>query len=121
VSRVEPDDLPWTTAPEHAVDAMEELNIAEESALWNHIEQLARKYGLEQPLGDTSPTPASVAAGAIYAVLLLNDQRVTQAAVSEATGVSRVAIRKSYQSICDCEGIPHRGYGRGATVGGESA
>lgn len=121
MSRVEPDDLPWTTAPEHAEDAMRELGITEGSEIWTHIHDLATKHGLEGSLGGTSPTPASVAAGAIYAVCLLNDLRVTQAVVSEAIGVSRVAIRKSYQAICDCEGIPHRGYGRGATVGGESA
>jgi len=121
VSRVEPDDLPWTTAPEHAVDAMRELDISEGSEPWRHIHRLATKHGLEGSLGGTSPTPASVAAGAIYAVSLLNERRLTQAAVSDAVGVSRVAIRKSYQAICDAEGIRHRGYGRGATVGGEKA
>ncbi len=121
MSRVDAEDLPWTTAPEHAEDAMRQLAIPEDSDVWNHINDLATKHGLEGSLGGTSPSPASVAAGAIYAVCLLNDLRVTQATVSDAVGVSRVAIRKSYQAICDAEDIPHRGYGRGATVGGESA
>jgi len=115
------EDVPWTTAPEHAEEAMRELDISEGSAVWEHIERLATRYGLERALGGSSPSPASLAAGSIYVVCLLNDLRLTQAAVSDATGVSRVAIRNAYQAICDAEDIPHRGYGRGATVGGESA
>jgi len=121
LSRVTADDLPWTTAPEHAEEAMQELGISKGSDVWDHIDRLATRYGLEQTLGGASPSPASVAAGSIYVVCLLNDLRLTQAAVSDATGVSRVAIRTTYQAICDAEDIAHRGYGRGATIGGESA
>jgi len=121
LTRVDAEDLPWTTAPEHAEEAMRDLDIPEDSEVWDHIDRLATRYGLEQTLGGASPSPASVAAGSIYVVCLLNDLRLTQAAVSDATGVSRVAIRTTYQAICDAEDIAHRGYGRGATIGGESA
>jgi len=107
-STVDVDDLPWTTAPEHAETAMRELGIGEGSGLWTQIHGFAVTYGLEDGLEDHSPSPASLAAGAVYLGCRLHNQPRCQHTVAAAVGVSTVAIRNSYQAILEAEGFDIR-------------
>lgn len=102
---IEVDDLPWTTAPEHAEEAMRELNVTEGSATWENVIRITTQYGLEDTLGDFYPTPSSLAAGAIYLCCRLENEPRCQRTVAGAVGVSNMAIRKSYHAIIETEGI----------------
>ena len=99
------DDVPWTTAPEHAEDAMRELGVTEGSDLWDRVIRITTQYGLEDTLGEFYPTPSSLAAGAIYLCCRLENEPRCQRTVAGAVGVSNMAIRKCYQAIIETEGI----------------
>ena len=99
------DDVPWTTAPEHAESAMRVLGVPEGSATWENVIRITTQYGLEDTLGDFYPTPSSLAAGAIYICCRLADKPRTQRTVADAVGVSSMAIRKCYQAIIETEGF----------------
>ncbi|MBP1987210.1 hypothetical protein [Halolamina salifodinae] len=100
------DQIPWKTAPEHAEEAMRDLDISEGSDLWEDVQRLATQYGLEEPLEDFDPSPSSLAAGSIYLACLIHNAKRNQSTVAAATGVSTVAIRNSYHAIAEAEGIP---------------
>jgi hypothetical protein len=123
---VEIDDLPWTTAPEHAEEAMRELNVTEGSATWENVIRITTQYGLEDTLGDFYPTPSSLAAGAIYLCCRLEDEPRCQRTVAGAVGVSNMAIRNTYQAIIETEGYdigssPGPWSGSRREAGGEQA
>jgi hypothetical protein len=99
------DDVPWTTAPEHAEEAMRDLGISEGSDLWERVIRITTQYGLEDTLGEFYPTPSSLAAGAIYLCCRVAEKPRTQRTVADAVGVSSMAIRKCYQAIIETEGV----------------
>jgi len=57
---------------------------------------------IEHPI---NRTPRVVAAGAVYLAALMENEKVTQEAVAEQSGVSVVSIRDAYLEIADHEGL----------------
>lgn len=66
---------------------------------------IAKRCDYEHPI---NRSPTVVAASVVYVVALAENEKRTQAAVSEAAGCSDVAIRDCYPEIREFEGIPVR-------------
>jgi len=62
---------------------------------------LAQNAELNEPI---NRTPASIAAGSIYAAGLLINQPLTQQQVAEVTGVTEPTLRDAYREILESEG-----------------
>ncbi|MFB6148657.1 MAG: transcription initiation factor IIB family protein, partial [Halobacteriales archaeon] len=91
---IQPAD-PESYVPRFASD----LELAEEA------EQRARELlasAKEQGV-HSGKSPVGLAAAAIYAAALLTNNRVTQAAVSEAADISEVTIRNRYHELLEAE------------------
>lgn len=90
-------DVPWTTAPEHVDAILAELKLS--SVTKSHARELAERYD-----GDFGLAPLSVAAGAVYWAALVENDKVTQARVEDASGVTNPTIRRAYRRIAEAEG-----------------
>ena len=98
--RLSPDDLDRTTAPEHARQFADDLDLSHEVMM--KAVGYADEYGLN---ATTSRAPQSVAAGAVYFAAFLVNEKRTQGEVSEVAGVSEVTIREAYRDIAEAEGF----------------
>lgn len=102
MTTVEPEALPFTTAPEYVDEFLADVTVSQEVA--DRAHDYAETYGLEESL---NRSPRSVAAAAIYWSALELNEKVTQEELHNATGVSQPAIRETYHEIVDAEGHPY--------------
>lgn len=108
-----------TVAADLVPEITSELELSDE--VEDRALEFAERYDSTDPDGvSLNAAPSTIASGAVYAAGLLHNEKRTQPAIAEVSGVSEPAIREAYLEILDREGIEtHRT--RRSSQNGESA
>jgi hypothetical protein len=92
-------------AADLVLEFLEDIDRKTSQQLEDRASKFAREAELEQPI---NRAPSSIAAGAIYAAGLLENEKLDQATIEEASGVRAPTIGRTYPEILDHQGVATR-------------
>ena len=91
-------------ASEEIDPLLNDLDVEVSDTVVDNATEYAERADFEHPI---NRSPVAVAAGALYFACLLNNEKITQATIVDASPASEHALRESYIEILKHEGFQH--------------